>query len=130
MVSKKSIWSNIFVPNFIFCHDFKIFETIKYDFLQVKKFLMDMCDFLIANSKVIFSMQIRWGCLQVVKLGQIIDHVEYCTIFSVKPELLFQNLKIVLLLIESFFLFPIYGSKKLGKRGFKLRHFFGNVDNH
>ena len=81
VVSKKSILSNIFVPFFNFCHDFKIFETVKYVFLQVKKSSLGTRIFLLANSRVKLELVIRFGSVLLVKLGQIIDHDEYSTIF-------------------------------------------------
>ena len=81
VVSKKSILSNIFVPFFNFCHDFKIFETVKYVFLHVKKSSVGTRIFLLANSRVKLELVIRFGSVLLVKLGQIIDHDEYSTIF-------------------------------------------------
>ena len=80
-VSKKVILGKIFVPFFNFCHDFKIFETVKYVFLQVKKLSPGTCIFLLANSPENLGLVIRFGCLVLVKLGQFIDHDEYSTIF-------------------------------------------------
>ena len=52
VVSKKSILSNNCMPFFNFCHDLKDFETAKNVFLQVKKCLMGMRIFFVANSRV------------------------------------------------------------------------------
>ena len=80
VVSKKSILSNNCMPIFNFCHDLKDFETGKCVFLQVKKSPIGTRVFFVANCRVKLSMVIRFGCVLVVKLGQIIDHDEYCTI--------------------------------------------------
>ena len=120
VVSKKSIWSDNCLPKFNFCHDFKSFETVKYVFLQVKKFLMDTCVFLIANSRPKFPPVNRQGLFTGGETGPNYWPWRIMYNFSVKPELLLGNIKIVLRLLTNFFYFSFL-FQKISSQSFKLK---------
>ena len=127
--SKKSIWSNNCLPKFNFCHDFKSFETVNYVFLQVKKFLMDTRVFLIANSRLKFPTVNPQGLFTGGETRPNYWPWRILYNFSVKPELFFGNIKIVLRLITNFFDFSFIFQKNWSQR-FETGALFRNWYNH